>query len=352
MTAYNATNLFPMDALPTTTGVVQTIRAVATNDGASTYAPDGLAATPIFGLGGQQLQGGEIVEGGAATLVSFIGPLLNGGSLCWVLLRCDGGAQQVAPATQGDHAVQLQQLQNAVAGVSQGRLLRRSIYVNVAGALQVSVNGSAFASASSTFQPLPQTNAVDVQVQGGGGSGGGAAATADGQVSAGAGGGAGGYARKWLTTGFSGVAVSASAGGAPATGVSGNHGGDSAFGATVKATGGSGGASLPAAAPTGNPFGSASGGAGFGGDTNSRGAQGSYCLSFPDAVSGGGGASIFGSGGYFGPAPSSSTNPVSADLNATSYGAGGAGAANLASSAAAASGSGMSGIVIVDEYSA
>jgi hypothetical protein len=352
MTAYSANNSVPLEALPTTSGVVQKFRAAATNDGQSTYAPDGLAAAPIFGLGGQQLQGNEIVEGGIATVVSFIGPLLNSGELCWVLLSCDGGAQQVAPATQGEHAVQLQQLQDAVTGVSAGRLLRRSVYVNVAGALQVSVNGSAFAAASSNFEPLAQTNAVDVQVQGGGGSGGGAAATAAGQMSAGAGGGAGGYARKWLTDGFSGSAIAVGAGGAPATGVNGNSGGNSSFGSTLKGTGGGGGAALPAAAPAGSPFGTAPGGLGTGGDINNRGGQGAYCLSFADPVSGAGGASVFGSGGYFHNAPATSTNPFAADMNAVSLGAGGAGASNVASSAAGVSGSGMSGVVIVDEYSA
>ncbi|APR37886.1 hypothetical protein BTO02_33585 (plasmid) [Paraburkholderia sp. SOS3] len=92
--------------------MVQKFRAAATNDGPSTYAPDGPTAAPIFGLGGQQLQGDEIVEGGIATLVSFVGSLLNDGDLCWVLLSCDAGAQQVAPATESAHAVQLGQVEN------------------------------------------------------------------------------------------------------------------------------------------------------------------------------------------------------------------------------------------------
>jgi hypothetical protein len=100
-----------MSALPTTSGVKQEFLVNATNDGESTYAPDGLAAAPIFGLGGQQLQGDEIVAGGIATLVSFVEPLLNDGQLCWILVSCTSGALQVAPASQSLQAVQLQQVQ-------------------------------------------------------------------------------------------------------------------------------------------------------------------------------------------------------------------------------------------------
>jgi hypothetical protein len=110
MTTYSANNIVPMDALPTTVGVAQTFRAAETNDGPSTYAPDGLTAAPIFGLGGQQLQGNEIISGGIATLVSSVEPVLNHGQLCWILVGCAGGALPVAAATQSLQAVQLQQV--------------------------------------------------------------------------------------------------------------------------------------------------------------------------------------------------------------------------------------------------
>nr|WKF61918.1 hypothetical protein HUO10_006450 [Paraburkholderia busanensis] len=109
--AYAAANPVPMNALPTVTGVTQTVQIAHANTGASTYAPDGLAAKPVFGRGGSALQGGELPLNGLATLVSYVGPLLNGGNLCWVLYECVGGAQQVAPAVAGQHAVQLQQAQ-------------------------------------------------------------------------------------------------------------------------------------------------------------------------------------------------------------------------------------------------
>src|SRR5450830_1417315 len=104
-TAYTAVNNVPFAALPNINGVVQNFSASTTNVADATFAPDGLSAAPIFGLGGQQLQGNEIVAGGIATVVSYIGPLLNSGALCWVLLESDGGTQQVANATASLHAI-------------------------------------------------------------------------------------------------------------------------------------------------------------------------------------------------------------------------------------------------------
>lgn len=109
--AYAAANTVPLTALPTASGVVQTVQIAHANTGASTYAPDGLTAKPIYGLGGAALQGGELPANGIATLVSYVGPLLNGGNLCWVLYECIGGAQQVPPATKSNHAVNLGQFE-------------------------------------------------------------------------------------------------------------------------------------------------------------------------------------------------------------------------------------------------
>ncbi|VVD75385.1 hypothetical protein PAQ31011_00842 [Pandoraea aquatica] len=127
-TAYVASNQLPMAALPTLSGIFQRFPATATNTGDATYSPDGLEVSPIYGLGGQPLQGNEIIAGGNVTLVSYIGALLNSGNLCWVLLDCTGGAQQVAQATQSQHAIQLGQanamfapLSNSVGVVGQSR---------------------------------------------------------------------------------------------------------------------------------------------------------------------------------------------------------------------------------------
>jgi len=116
-TAYTASNQIPMSALPTASGIVQNFVASATNVGAATYAPDGLSASPIFGLGALQLQGNEIVSGGIVTLESYIGPLLNSGALCWVLLDCVGGSPQVANAVQSQQAITLGQVQALLAAL-------------------------------------------------------------------------------------------------------------------------------------------------------------------------------------------------------------------------------------------
>lgn len=104
-TAYTASNNVPLAALPNTNGIVQKFLASVTNPSDATFAPDGLTAAPVFGLGGLQLQGNEIVAGGIATVVSYIGPLLNSSALCWVLLECEGGAQQVGNASHPQHAI-------------------------------------------------------------------------------------------------------------------------------------------------------------------------------------------------------------------------------------------------------
>ncbi|ERJ35954.1 hypothetical protein L810_1212 [Burkholderia sp. AU4i] len=114
--AYAAANPVPLTALPTAGGVTQVLKIANSNTGASTYAPDGLAAAPIYGMGGALLQGGEIVANGVATLVSYVGSQLNGGALCWVLIGCTGGALQVADATAAKHAVSSGQFESLVKG--------------------------------------------------------------------------------------------------------------------------------------------------------------------------------------------------------------------------------------------
>lgn len=226
-----------------------------------------------------------------------------------------------------------------------GKLARITIYINNAGTLQSSINGGAFANASSTFTPLTITKACDIEVQGGGGAGGGAAATGVGQVAAGPGGGAGGYARKWATTGFSGVTITVGADATGVSGAAGNNGNSSSFGALVSATGGSGGTLGVAATPSGFPSGHGNPGTGSGGDINITGNHGEYASYSSPAASGSGGTSQLGSGSQFvSPGPS-------AGSNATNYGSGGSGACLTASQAAAAGGNGKGGVIIVREYS-
>ncbi|WP_232446445.1 hypothetical protein [Burkholderia ubonensis] len=320
--AYAAANPVPMTSLPSVSGIVQTISVKTANTGASTYSPDGLASRPIFGLGGAALQGGEMVANGIATLVSYVGPLLNGGSLCWVLFECIGGAQQVAAATQSQHAIPL--------GQATGRLLNVRVFSAVG---------------ASTYVPTPGTTVVYVKVQGGGGSGGGCAATGSGQVFVGSGGTAGAYAESWITSGFYGVTITVGSGGAAVSGFNSNNGGTSSFGSFVSAPGGAGGSG---AGPTAPPWatGASSSSIATGGNVlNASGqcGQPSVGYSATFGLPGSGGPSALGAGG--GTAASGSNG-----AGAASRGAGGGGSVQTQSGGALSGGAGGAGIVLVYEY--
>lgn len=225
--ALAAANTVPMTALPTVSGVVQTIAVKVTNTGASTYSPDGLASRPIFGLGGIALQGGEMVANGIATLVSYVGPLLNSGALCWVLFECIGGAQQVAPATQSQHAMQL--------GQATGRLLNVQTF-----------------SASGTYNSTPGTSKIIAKLWGAGGGSSGIPSNSASTVSSGGSGGGGQYIEALFTSGFTGgIAVTIAAGGtAGAAGLNaGGTGGISSFGSLMTCNGGNGGQPTAAGVP-------------------------------------------------------------------------------------------------------
>ena len=108
----------PVAAL--TDGMVLKYKASVANTGACTFNPNGLGAKPLVGFGHSALQGGEIVVNSAVWLQ--YNTSIGGGS--WVLIDSSGGAFQVAPATQSQHAVQFSQ----VAGVvGQARNLRMSV---------------------------------------------------------------------------------------------------------------------------------------------------------------------------------------------------------------------------------
>ena len=78
-----------------------------------------------------------------------------------------------------------------------------------------------FTTGSATYTPTAGTNKVLVEVIGGGGAGGGAPATSSVQFSVGGGGGSGAYAKKLITSAFSGVTVTVGAGGTANSGASG-----------------------------------------------------------------------------------------------------------------------------------
>lgn len=226
--------------------------------------------------------------------------------------------------------------------VAVGRLLRRSIYRNNAGTLQVSVDGAAFVNASSTFSAVNTNSLFRVRLQGGGGPGGMASSTGAGQISLGSGGTGGGWCEKTFVGGVNGFSITVGAAGvSPAT-----PGGTTSFGPSLSAPGGTPGSVGPAAAITPNFVGGSGGPTGVGGDVNGQGGQGGSAWYGASSISGKGGSSIFGEGAY----PVGASNSVGND--AQSPGAGGSAAGNGPSIATnTLGGKGGSGLLIVEEYS-
>ncbi len=120
--AYAAANSPALTAFPAK-GFVQRIVITNSNTGPATYAPDGLAAKPIYGLGLQPLQGGEL-PAGVAILMYLVQAGVNGGSGAWIIIESLGGASQIAPATKSQHAVNLGQVSGIVGQV---RSLKMSV---------------------------------------------------------------------------------------------------------------------------------------------------------------------------------------------------------------------------------
>jgi hypothetical protein len=316
--AYIAVNAPALPALPAS-GYIQRLVIANANTGASTYSPDGLAAKPIYGLGLQPLQGGEL-PAGVAILMYLVQAGVNGGNGAWIIIESLGGASQVAPATKSQHAMQL--------GQAIGRLI----------GVQVFSTPGTF-----TYTQTPGTNKVISEVQAAGGAGGGAPATGAGVSSVGAPGGAGSYAKSLLTSGFSGVTITVGAGGTGVIGSAGNNGGPSSFGALISCPGGRGGptagpsvqydtASLNSSAPSGGNI------------VSSIGSSGANIISISptNIIAGNPGASLFGAGSkmIWGVAGAASVSP----------GAGGGGTSNTPSFPALPGGAGAPGIVIIWEY--
>jgi hypothetical protein len=78
------------------------------NPGASTFSPNGLGPYPVVGSAHSPLQGGEFVVGGKAEVI------WSAALSSWILLGCTGGAMQIAPASQSQHAVQFGQVSGVV----------------------------------------------------------------------------------------------------------------------------------------------------------------------------------------------------------------------------------------------
>ena len=333
MTAYTASNPVPMPASPTTNGIVQQLLVDATNTGSSTYAPDGLGAAPIFGLGGEPLQGDEMVANGIATLVSYIGPLMNAGALCWILVDCAGGAEQIAPATQSQHAVQLGQVANLTTG---GRLTRTTVYTLIDNVVNASINGGT-ASPMSTFTTQPETSMWEVQGVGSGGGGGGA--TGNGESASSGGGAAGSFGWSIFSAAAIDVPVTIGAGGTGGT--DDDSGGAVSLGSLLALPGGPG----SSAGGTGGVGPTGANVMGFPGEGGGSGSSVSETNSLIILPSGSGGSSKFGWGGQ----PASGIQQGQVGHVGSGFGAGASGAAGAIDGTAAVNGT--AGVLVIREYS-
>jgi hypothetical protein len=337
--AYTATNTPALTVLPGT-GYTQRVNIAHANTGASTYAPDGLTAKPIYGLGLQPLQGGELPVG-VVVLMYLVQASVNSGNGAWIIIESLGGAQQIPPATQSQHAVQLGQMT--------GRLLRTTIYTLISGVQNVSVNGGAFTTTgATTFVPLSNTTTVIGESQGGGGAGGGAGGAGASTVSMGAPGSSGSYGKSLWTIGTFGASqtITVGAGGVAVSNGTGGNGGSSSIGALLTTPGGTGGGPLNAQTPpsaNGNgSFSTAATGANL---ISIRGtaAQVTLGLSLTAGIAGTGGASPYGPGA---PGPAINTSGIAA----VNYGTGGSGIVANQTGGSGPGGNGFAGIVIITEY--
>ncbi|MFX3547717.1 hypothetical protein V8918_03010 [Ralstonia mannitolilytica] len=97
-------------------GMVLWFKAKTANTGASTLNVNGLGAMPLVGGAHAALQSGEIVANGKCQVV------YRADITSFVLIECTGGAVQVAPATQSQHAAQFGQLPAVAGNMRSGRM--------------------------------------------------------------------------------------------------------------------------------------------------------------------------------------------------------------------------------------
>lgn len=205
---------------------------------------------------------------------------------------------------------------------------------------------------SGTYTPSPGVKKIIVECCGGGGGGGGSQATSSSLSSVGGSGGAGAYIKVMFNSAPSATVVIGGGGSGNTGNSSGNNGGNTTFigtGASVTAYGGTGGVSpvtssalfivegMSSPAPTQT-----------GGTTlsNNSGAWShiGFSLTLTTARSGSGGSNYFGTGAN-GVVGASGLAPTSG------YGGGGSGAVSWNNSIAYTGGSGLSGYLVVWEYS-
>lgn len=281
-------------------GMRLTFKAKTANTGASTFAPNGNTAYPLYSHANQALQGGEIIANG------LIEVEWNSTLTAWVLCGNSGGALPVAAATQSNHAMQL--------GQATGRLL----------------NIQAF-SASGTYTPTTGTTKLRLKVWGAGGGGAGALNSAT-QGSGSGGGGA--YAETYIampavSTVSIVIGTGGSAGGANST-TAGGAGGSTSFGSYIVCPGGTGGTTAGGGtggtAPTSTVI-----------SSNGQPGQGSA----QSVVLGGTGGAAFGSYGGL---------PHFASAGDTGGLPGGGGAGGTSAQATYGAGKGANGYIMIEEY--
>ena len=197
-----------------------------------------------------------------------------------------------------------------------------------------SLNNIQYFTSSGTYTPTAGTSFVIVEVIGGGGASGASTAGSATNTTTGPGGG-GGFARKRITSSFSGVTVTVGAGGVAVTNASGGSGGTTSFGALVSATGGAGSTAQFAA----GVFAGGAPGSGSGGDLNLTGSTG---VAAPSQ----------GTGGFapvYGAQTIGTATSLQPGIAATGYGNGATGAHSQNNSARQGA-NGSAGLVIVYEY--
>lgn len=230
--------------------------------------------------------------------------------------------------------------------------------VGTAGAITV-INVQTF-TGSGTYTASASLKYAQVRAVGGGGGGGGAKSTNNTSANPCSGGASGSYAEAWFTGATIGASQTVTIGAAGAaganTGTNGGTGGTTSLGSLVSCPGGGGGEGKATSdamqSSTGGPPGAAptitsaiasqtSAGAGGGGG------YGFYSSgSANNAISGMGGDSPFGGGGY----SASAGGTATAGNAGTGFGAGGSGAATAGTTSGVAGGAGTAGFVVVVEY--
>jgi len=303
-------------------GQVLRVKVKTANTSASTFN-DGLGAVALVGGAHSPLQGGELIANGDAWVQWNTS--VGGGS--YILLFCTGAAEQVAPATQSQHALQQQQK-----GVSR------------------------FTASGSFTVPPGVTTIYASGCAGGGGGGSSLSTNASSFVGGGSGGGAGQPAIRIPITVTPGqvIPVTIGAGGNGGTAATNNatDGGATQLGAAgallnlaggLKGSLGAGGSTVP-----GN-YGGPGGGVGFpsGGfaqDTTVYAGNIAY-----GGFGGVGGSGPFGASGPAGRGATGSSPPAGAGFG---FGAGGSGAGGAYSSTVVAAGgpgaAGMPGLLIIE----